>query len=104
LRQFLLAALAALPLTAFAAAPKTVTLDVQNMTCPTCPITIKTSLEKVAGVSAVKVYFEKKTAVVTYDPDKSQPAGLTSATTNAGFPSTMHPGQRPRTTSFWSRC
>jgi mercuric ion binding protein len=100
LRQFLLAALAALPLTAFAAAPKTVTLDVQNMTCPTCPITIKTSLEKVAGVSAVKVYFEKKTAVVTYDPDKSQPAGLTSATTNAGltsattnagFPSTMHP-------------
>lgn len=84
-----LAALAALPLAALAAAPKTVTLDVQNMTCPVCPITVKKSLEKVVGVSAVTIDFGKKTARVTFDPDKAQPAELTAATTNAGYPSTV---------------
>ena len=89
MRKLLIAALAALPLMAFAAAPKTVTLDVKNMTCAVCPITVKKSLEKVSGVSAVKVDFGKKTAVVTYAPDKTKPEGLTRATTDAGYPSTM---------------
>ena len=87
----LAALLAALPLAALAAAPKTITLDVQNMTCELCPLTIKKSLEKVTGVSAVKVDFEKKTAAVTFDPDRTQIGALTQATTNAGFPSTEHP-------------
>lgn len=82
------ALLAALPLIAMAAAPETITLDVQNMTCSVCPITVKKALEKVAGVSEVKVDFERKTATVTFDPDKAQPTLLTTATTNAGFPST----------------
>lgn len=72
-----------------AATPETVTLDVQNMTCPLCPITVKKSLEKVNGVSAVKVDFNKKTAIVTYDTDKTWPMVLTKATTNAGYPSTL---------------
>lgn len=59
------------------------------MTCAVCPITVKKSLEKVAGVSAVQVDFGKKTATVTYDPDKAQPEALTKATTSAGFPSTV---------------
>ncbi len=85
----LLATLAALPLLAFAASPKTVTLDVKNMTCAICPITVRKSLEKVSGVSAVKVDFSRKTAVVTYDPGKTSTSALTRATTNAGFPSTV---------------
>lgn len=89
MRKFLIAALAAAPLIAFAATPKTVTLDVKNMTCAVCPITVKKSLEKVPGVTAVKVDFAKKTAIVTYDPDKTKPAALTRATTNAGYPSTI---------------
>ncbi len=89
MRKLLLFALLALPLMAQAATPKTVTLDVKNMTCPVCPITVRKSLEKVAGVSAVKVDFASKTAVVTYDPDKTTPQALTSATTNAGYPSTV---------------
>ena len=89
MRKLLLFALLALPLMAQAATPKTVTLDVKNMTCPVCPITVRKSLEKVAGVSAVKVDFASKTAVVTYDPDKTNPQALTSATTNAGYPSTV---------------
>jgi mercuric ion binding protein len=87
--KLLLAALAALPLAALAATPKTVTLDVKNMTCELCPVTIKKSLEKVSGVNAVKVDLDKKTATVTFDPDKAQPEALIQATTNAGYPSTV---------------
>lgn len=72
-----------------AATLQTVTLDVQNMTCPLCPVTVKKSLEKVNGVNTVKVDFDKKTAIVTYDTDKTQPSVLTKATTNAGYPSTL---------------
>lgn len=89
MRKLLISALAVLPLMAMAATPKTVTLDVKNMTCEVCPITVRKSLEKVVGVSVVKVDFAKKTAVVTYDPDKTKPEALTRATTNAGYPSTM---------------
>jgi mercuric ion binding protein len=89
MRKLLIAALAALPLVALAAAPKTVTLDVKNMTCELCPITVRKSLEKVPGVSAVKVDFDRKTATVSFDPDKARPEALTRATTNAGYPSTV---------------
>lgn len=88
-KQLLIAALVALPVAALAATPNTVTLDVQNMTCPVCPITVRKSLEKVDGVGVVKVDSETKTATVTYDPDKAQPEALIKATTNAGFPSTV---------------
>ena len=89
MRRLFISLLAALPLAALAGTPKTVTLAVQNMTCPLCPITVKKSLEKVAGVSSVQVDFGKKTAIVTYDPDKAQPAALNKATANAGYPSTI---------------
>lgn len=89
MRKSLIALVATLPLAALAAPPKTVTLDVQNMTCKLCPITVKKSLEKITGVNTVKVDFDKKTTTVTYDPDKTQPEALTKATTNAGYPSTV---------------
>ena len=72
---------------AFAAPPQTTTLAVENMTCGTCPIVVKKALEKVPGVSATTVDFDKKTATVTFDPDKATTARLTQATTEAGFPS-----------------
>jgi mercuric ion binding protein len=89
MRKLLIAVFAVLPLMAIAATPTTVTLDVKTMTCGVCPITVKKSLEKFSGVNAVKVDFDKKTATVTYDPDKTKPDALTLATTNAGFPSTV---------------
>lgn len=89
MRKLLIALLAAIPLTVLAATPKTVTLAVQNMTCELCPITVKKSLEKVPGVNAVKVDFDKKTATVSYDADKTQTEALTKATTNAGYPSAV---------------
>ncbi|HZL52496.1 MAG TPA: mercury resistance system periplasmic binding protein MerP [Terracidiphilus sp.] len=89
MRKLLIATLTFLPLIAMAATPTTITLDVKNMTCATCPITVKKSLEKVSGVSTVKVDYGKKTATVTFDPDKTKPDALTHATTDAGFPSTV---------------
>ena len=77
-----------LPVAALSAMPQAVTLEVQNMSCATCPIVVKKSLERVPGVSGVKVDFDRKTAIVTYDPDKAQVDALTKATQNAGFPST----------------
>jgi mercuric ion binding protein len=75
---------------AFGAAPQTVVLDVKNMTCELCPITVKKSLEQIPGVASAQVDLDKKTATVQFDPNKAAPAALVKATTNAGFPSTVH--------------
>ncbi len=72
------------------AAIKSTTLDVQNMTCAICPITVKKALKKVAGVSEVEVSLEKKTADITYDDTQATLKDLIFATTNAGYPSTVH--------------
>ncbi len=72
---------------ASAGPPQTATLAVENMTCSTCPIVVKKALERVAGVTSTSVDFDKKTATVTFDPDKVTSAKLTQATTEAGFPS-----------------
>lgn len=89
MHKLLPAALAALPFAVFAAAPQTVTLEVRNMTCSLCPITVRKALEKVPGVNAVAVDLATQTATVTYDPDRTQAAALTRATTDAGYPSTV---------------
>jgi mercuric ion binding protein len=79
-----------LPLAALAATPRTTVLDVQNMTCELCPITVKKSLEKVPGVNRVQIDFAGKTATVTFDADKANASALVKATTDAGYPSTVH--------------
>jgi len=78
-----------LPFTIFAGSVQTVTLDVQNMTCAICPITVKKALERVPGVTAAKVDFDKKTASISFDPDKANLAALTKATADAGYPSSV---------------
>lgn len=85
----LAAAAASWPLAARAAAPQTVTLSVQNMTCAICPITVRKALEKVRGVSAVKVDPAKKTATVTFDPDQANADVLLKATADAGYPASV---------------
>jgi mercuric ion binding protein len=72
--------------TAFSA-EKTVTLAVKNIYCAACPHTVRASLEAVPGVAAVTVSYKNKTAVVTYDDGKADVTALTTATTNAGYPS-----------------
>ena len=82
------AIVAVLPLAALGAT-QTVTLDVKNMTCAACPITVKRALMKVPGVESAAVDFNAGTATVTFDPDNASVEALTHATTNAGFPSSL---------------
>jgi len=89
-RLVLIGAVFALPFAVFAGTLQTVTLDVQNMTCAVCPITVKKALERVAGVTDAKVDFDKKTASISFDPDKASPDTLTKATADAGYPSSVH--------------
>jgi mercuric ion binding protein len=77
------------PFAALAAPPQTAVLDVQNMTCNLCPVTVKKSLEHVPGVSQARIDFEKKTATVTFDAAKTTAAALVRATTDAGYPSVV---------------
>jgi len=90
MRRLLFAALLAMPLSVLAADPQTVVLDVQNMTCELCPITVKKALDKVPGVAATKIDLAKRTATVKFDPERVNVAALVRATTNAGYPSTAH--------------
>jgi mercuric ion binding protein len=90
MRKLLASLLICLPTATFAGTPQTAVLDVQNMTCSMCSITIRKALEKVPGVIDAKVDYDHKTAIVKYDPDKANPSTLVKATTNAGFPSTLH--------------
>jgi mercuric ion binding protein len=72
-----------------AAEPRTVRLDIQKMSCATCPITVRLALKKVAGVLDAKVTLDPPVASVSYDDAKTNPDALTRATSNAGFPSSV---------------
>jgi mercuric ion binding protein len=69
------------------AAEGTITLAVKNMHCADCPFIVKKSPEGVPGVANVTVSYKDRTAIVTYDDNKTDVQGLTAATTNAGYPS-----------------
>jgi len=69
------------------AGERTISLAVQNMYCDACPLIVKKSLEAVPGVAKAIVSFKDKTAVVTYDDNRTNIGALTTATTNAGYPS-----------------
>ncbi|HFD13049.1 MAG TPA: copper chaperone [Crenotrichaceae bacterium] len=72
---------------------ESVVFDMQNMTCAMCGITIKKALQAVDGVQTVTVDDDNKTASVTFDPGKTNHQALIKATTNAGYPATVHAAQ-----------
>jgi periplasmic mercuric ion binding protein len=91
-RIFVAAGSAAMILAAAAsAAERTITLAVDNMYCEACPYIVKESLVRVPGVETVVVSYERKSATVTYDDQKTTIDALTSATTQAGYPSRATP-------------
>jgi mercuric ion binding protein len=92
MRKLVAALLIGLPVAAFAASPQTAVLDLQNMTCSMCSITIRKALERVPGVIDARVDYDHKTAIVKYNPEQANPSALVKATTNAGFPSKLHNG------------
>ena len=74
---------------AASAADQTIMLEVDNMSCATCPVIVRGALKGVSGVKAADVSLPHRTAVVTFDDDAADIAALIEATTNAGFPSRM---------------
>ena len=79
---------ALLPLAAAAATPRIAVLEVQNMSCSLCPLTVRKALEKTPGVTRARVDYAAKTATVDFDAERTTPEALAAATTQAGYPST----------------
>lgn len=71
------------------AVEKTVTLQVEGMTCASCPYIVEKALQRVEGVAEVTVSYEKRTAVVRFDDDQAEIDALTGATAAAGYPSEL---------------
>ena len=69
-----------------AAAEDHATFVIENMTCATCPITVRKAMQRVDGVKSVSVDFDSKTAVVVFDPSRTTVAPISAASTNAGYP------------------
>jgi len=68
---------------------QTVTLNIENMTCAMCTVTIKKALQKVEGVQEVTVHYDSKTATITFDSQKTDSAALIKASTDAGYPGSL---------------
>ena len=88
-----LAALGAVGLTpaAVAQATEEITLQTQTftvakMTCAACPITVRTAMQRVDGVRSVKIDFQAKTAIVTFDPAITTAGEIAQASADAGYP------------------
>lgn len=65
---------------------RSVTLDIENMTCPLCPITVSKAIKSVDGVTSVEVDMDKGTASVIYDDATATASQIADASTNAGYP------------------
>lgn len=65
---------------------QTVTMNVEKMSCATCPLTVRMAMEKVDGVIEVEVDYETKTATVTFDDTTTTVAEVAQASTDVGYP------------------
>ncbi|MBU0789724.1 MAG: heavy-metal-associated domain-containing protein, partial [Gammaproteobacteria bacterium] len=71
-----------------------VVLQVENMTCPACSITIEKALDKVPGVTARRVDTQAATVTVAFDAERTNAAAIAKAITDAGFPATAKAGAK----------
>jgi len=65
------------------------TFNVEEMTCATCPITVRKAMESVDGVKEVMVDFESKTATVIFDPTLTDAEQIAASSSSVGFPATL---------------
>lgn len=66
----------------------TATFSVTNMTCATCPATVKAAMSRVNGVRSVEVDFDSAAATVEFDATLTSPEQIAQASTAVGFPAT----------------
>ena len=85
----------------------TQTFAIENMYCALCPVTVRKSMEGVAGVKSVKVDFEAMTATVAYDPSTATVAAIAAAVAcmDGGEHSTLRSVKRTRVSgrSAWGQ-
>lgn len=62
-----------------------VVLTVEGMDCGGCAALLEKNLSRIAGVQHAEVNFEKKQAVVEYDPKKVAPSRFVQVISSAGF-------------------
>ena len=72
---------------------RTVVLEIEKMTCATCPITVRKAIRRVDGVKSVDVDYESKLATVVFDEDRTTPEAISQASTDVGFPATVREPQ-----------
>lgn len=71
---------------------QTVTFNVENMSCATCPIVVRKAMQAVDGVKTVSVDLPSKTATVIYDAAVTTVARIGAASTGVGFPAAVKDG------------
>lgn len=76
-------------LAADVAEEKTVRLAVEGMTCGGCAVSTKKVLTRLPGVTKAEVSYEKKEAVVTYDPAKVTIEEMIAAVKTLGYTATV---------------
>jgi copper chaperone CopZ len=62
-----------------------VVLSIENMSCPSCTTTVKTTLNRTDGVLNAEVTYTPPRAVITYNPSKIGTEGLITAILNTGY-------------------
>jgi copper chaperone CopZ len=62
-----------------------VVIQVEGIWCMACEIPVRHALKKIDGVTSVKVSGAGKTAIVDYDPAKTNPAQLVAAINSTGY-------------------
>ena len=71
------------------ATEQTVTFTIAKMTCALCPVTVKKAMQGVAGVRAVEIDLEAKTASVVFDATQTDTDAIAEASANAGYPAAV---------------
>lgn len=66
-----------------------VVLSVPDMTCPTCPVTVRRSLGGVDGVYEADADLDTKEARAVFDPARTDVDMLIAAVRNSGFSATL---------------
>lgn len=85
------AAAAPIAIASPAAVLDTVTLHVEGMTCGGCTLATRKVLERLDGVTSADVSYEKKQAVVIYDPAKVTVAQMIAAVATLKYTATAVP-------------
>jgi len=68
-----------------AVANKTVTVEIDGMTCTGCENTIQEAVTKIPGIFSVKASHLDSTAVVSFDSTKTSLTEIGDAVTEAGY-------------------